>query len=362
MATPLKYDELVGKYNSDASTKVLDAGEKKFIQVGLLDVMMDDKYKPKLVHENGRLKVVVETDANGVKIDHPFPNPEVVLLDAPQTKRHDSTVEATGFHPQGIPTSFPPSRHDQAKGRTGDKPSVVFGPDDRIVFHDTSFPWRISGKIQTAVARGSGCMIGPRHVLTASHCVNWAADGSAGWIQFTPGYYGGSGPWGTFVAKTIYAYKKNTSTLSDDQTAFDYAVLVLDSRVGDTVGYAGAKAFANSWLNTVKWVCIGYPGDLTGTERPAYQGNVVITSKQDFTFKGHTGSVLGHFSDITAGMFGGPLWGTWAGEAGPAVVGVCSTREGPPIAVPNGSTNSDNEFGGGQGLVDLINQVRADAP
>jgi hypothetical protein len=137
---------------------------------------------------------------------------------------------------------------------------------------------------------------------------------------------------------------------------------VLDRRIGDTVGYAGAKEFANSWVNTVKWVFIGYPNDLTGTERPAYQNNVVITSKQDFAFNGHVGSVLGHFSDVTYGLFGGPLWGTWAGEPGPSVVGVASTREGPPIAVPDGSTNSDNEFAGGKALVDLIIQARADAP
>ena len=93
-----------------------------------------------------------------------------------------------------------------------------------------------------------------------------------------------------------------------------------------------------------------------------FQDNVVITSKQDFTFKGRVGSVLGHFSDITAGMSGGPLWGTWDGESGPRVVGVCSTREGAPIAVPDGSTATDNEFGGGQALEDLVIQARAKSP
>jgi hypothetical protein len=61
-------------------------------------------------------------------------------------------------------------------------------------------------------------------------------------------------------------------------------------------------------------------------------------------------------------MFGGPLWGTFAGETGPGVVGVRSTREGPPITFPDGSTNSDNEFGGGQALVDLVSDARNISP
>ncbi|EON68746.1 hypothetical protein W97_08004 [Coniosporium apollinis CBS 100218] len=367
MAAPLQYEQLVEKYKEDSSTKVLDAGDKKPIQVGLLDVVIDNKYKPQLVRENGRLKVVVEADANGIKIEHPFPNPKVVLLGAAQIKQRDTTVEATAFRPQGTPTSFPPSKDDTAQDRTRNIPTVIFGPDDRVVFHDTSFPWRLCGKVQTAVARGSGCMIGPRHVLTASHCVNWAADGSAGWINFTPGYYDGSGPWGTFAATTVYAYVKNIGALLDKQTAFDYAVLVLDKRIGDTIGWAGRRVFDDSWVNTAQWAFIGYPGDLTGTERPAFQGKVVVTSNNpNFTLNGRSGgrsgSVLGHFSDITRGMSGGPLWGTWTGEEGPRVVGVCSTRDGPPIAVPDGSTNQDNEFGGGQALVDLIIEATTEAP
>lgn len=358
MAAPLQYEQLVGKYNGDSSTKVLDVGEKKPIQVRLLDVMIDDKYKPQLLRENGRLKVVVETDANGIDIDHPFPNPEVVLLGAAQTTQHDTTVEATAFIPQGAPTSFPPSKDDSARDGTGNRPTVIFGQDDRVVFQDTSYPWRICGKVQTAVMSGSGCMIGPRHVLTASHCVNWAGDGSAGWINFTPAYYDGSGPWGTFAVTTVYAYVKNVGELSDEQTAFDYAVLVLDRRIGDTIGWAGGRVFDKSWVNTVQWSFIGYPFDLTKASRPAFQGKVVVTSKQDF----RNGSVLGHFSDYTACMDGGPLWGTWAGDMGPSVVGVASAREGPPIAVPNGSTNEDNEFGGGEALVKLITEAKTGAP
>ena len=363
MAAPLKNEELVKQYGSDSSTRTGDSKDQIAVQVGLLDVVIDDKYKPELVREEGRVKVVVEADANGIKIDHPFPHPKVIILDASQAKKDVATAEADPFYSSGTPTSFPPSNDHIAREQMGDKASVIFGRDDRIVFQDTSYPWRITGRIRTAVARGSGCMIGPRHVLTASHCVNWAADGSVGWIEFSPGYYNGPGPWGTFAATTVYSFMKNSGPLTDQQTAFDYVVLILDSRIGDTIGWAGTRNFSSSWVDSVSsWVSVGYPGDLTSTERPVYQGSVRITSKQDFSFGGRTGSVLGHFSDITGGMSGGPLWGTWSEDAGPRVVGVCSTRQGPPIPVPDGSTSQDNEFGGGSALLDLVNQARNGAP
>ena len=164
-------------------------------------------------------------------------------------------------------------------------------------------------------------------------------------------------------AATVYSFMKNSGPLSDLQTAFDYVVLVLNERIGDTIGYYGIRTFDNSWVNTVSnWKFVGYPKDLTDTERPVNQGAVKITSKQDYTFNGRNGCVLGHFNDNTAGMSGGPAFGTWDGEVGPRVVGVCSTREGAPIAIPDGSTATDNEFGGGPALTDLVTIARNGMP
>src|SRR3712207_9001675 len=35
---------------------------------------------------------------------------------------------------------------------------------------------------------GSGVLVGPRHLLTCSHVIVWNADGTAGWVDFVPGY------------------------------------------------------------------------------------------------------------------------------------------------------------------------------
>jgi V8-like Glu-specific endopeptidase len=364
MDSPLNNEQLAEHYSQGVSATRSATTTDKPIQVSLLNIQLGEEYEPKLVRENGRVMVTVEAGANGVDLAHEYPKPEVVLADkaATQVDEAAKAQEPDPFFPAGA-AAFPAAKDEEFHALVKNRPSVIFGRDDRIVYQDTSFPWRCIGKIQTAVSRSSGCMIGPRHVLTASHCVNWAADGSAGWITFSPGYYNGAGPWGTFYATKIYSWMKNTGSLSDQETAFDYVVLVLNQRIGDTIGYYGGRNFDNSWVNTVSnWVNAGYPGDLTGTERPAYQNSVKITSKQDFNFNGHTGSVLGHFNDITAGMSGGPVFGTWAGDVGPRVVGVCSTREGPPVAVPDGSTATDNEFGGGPALMELITFARNEMP
>ena len=44
---------------------------------------------------------------------------------------------------------------------------------------------RTVGRVWTAAGSGTGCSIGPRLVLTASHVVNWLDGGGAGWIKFS---------------------------------------------------------------------------------------------------------------------------------------------------------------------------------
>ena len=53
------------------------------------------------------------------------------------------------------------------RGEDRDKGGTIFDTDDRYLFQDTSFPWRIVGKVRTAGGWGSGTVIGPRHILTA---------------------------------------------------------------------------------------------------------------------------------------------------------------------------------------------------
>src|SRR5882724_8016020 len=61
---------------------------------------------------------------------------------------------------------------DRGLSRKGlSDPTTVFNPDERYTFSDTAFPWCTSGKVETEAGWGSGVMIGPRHMMTASHVV-----------------------------------------------------------------------------------------------------------------------------------------------------------------------------------------------
>lgn len=279
---------------------------------------------------------------------------------------HLKVRELEGLVPRGSVVSFQPKRAPRTRvqevfdDQPRDKGGTIFGNDDRYLFDDQSFPWRTTGLIRTAGGRCSGTTIGPRLVLTASHCVNWSVDGdSAGWITFTPGYFDGNGPWGEIAATNVIYWNQAPGSLTDQETAFDYVVLVMEDNIGDVIGYPGYRTYDDAWNGGTFWQYIGYPGELAGGERPAFQGDAVVSSVQDESLNGQTGFVMGHFNEFTPGQSGGSAWGWWEDEPWPRVVGVGSTIGSTAVSAPHGSTNGDNEYGGGPPLSALISWARA---
>ena len=222
---------------------------------------------------------------------------------------------------------------------------TIFGPDNRRVFYDTTYPWRCSGKVESALGSGSGVMIGPRHLLTCSHIVDWRPNNQTGWIKFTPLYYNGSvPPFGFgYAVKVYYNYKVSGPTIDGTEAKFDYTVIVLDKRLGNATGWLGSKTYSDSWDGQAVFTHTGYPGDLTGSQRPVYQNGIALdgnsSSAQNITHKG----------DIWPGQSGGPFFAYWDGK--PYTVAVQSYQ--------NASVNGAS---GGADMVRLIQRALAEYP
>lgn len=232
-------------------------------------------------------------------------------------------------------------------------PTTLFNPDERYTFSDTSFPWCTSGKVETEAGWGSGVMIGPRHMMTASHVVVWKPGNTCGWIKFTPLKFDSSEPFGHAFATLVYSWNKadGSDGLNLTEGAFDYVVCVLDSPLGNVTGWMGSRGYDTGWDGGDYWGHIGYPQDLSGGTRPSFIGYQDFINETSASLNGRSSFRIRHEIDVIPGQSGGPYFGFWSGEAWPRVVAI---QSGQNLGGPGG----DNTSGGGNPLSELINFAR----
>ncbi len=238
-----------------------------------------------------------------------------------------------------------PSEEDER----GNQATTIFPPDNRMVFNDTSFPWSTFGRVDSPLGFGSGVMVGPRHLLTVSHMIQWLSGGSAGWVRFRPSFFNGSAPfgeaWGTW---TYYKYKVSGPTIDWIEGMYDYVCVVLNTAIGNLTGWIGSRGYTDAWDGGSYWSHIGYPGDLTAGNRPTFQSAISLDGTW-WELDSH--EAMSHRGDVWPGQSGGPLFGWWSGEPWPRAVAVQSSQN-----------PSENNASGGQDLVDLVIRARNEHP
>jgi V8-like Glu-specific endopeptidase len=319
----------------------------------------------KIKRRGGRVELVAKARSFAPKLI----TPKVKTVDARRVSR-EYVSEPEGFRPahldfRALPKELAASlrqnnrirRAGLTARRNSGLPTSVFTPEERYTFSDTAFPWSTCGRIDTAAGWGSGVMIGPRHVMTASHVVNWGPNNTAGWLKFTPLRFDNAEPFGHAYATRVYWWLRADASdlIQADETAFDYVVCVLERRLGEVTGWMGSRGYSTSWNGGAYWGHIGYPFDLAGGTRPAFVGYQPLDSTFTRTLGGRDSFGIRHQIDAVGGQSGGPYFGWWGDEPWPRVVGTQSAEDW-------GGADGPNTCGGGNPLPELINHARTVEP
>jgi V8-like Glu-specific endopeptidase len=215
--------------------------------------------------------------------------------------------------------------------------AIKGGNDNRVVYGDSSYPWGCVCLVRSGARMGSGVLVGPRHVLTASHVIDWRIRSA------TVEVFRYDTAW---LASSCCA-KATTFTEIDDIKHFtvdeDYAVLTTVARVGDDFGWMGTRTYDAKWDDEPLWMTIGYPGDLGGGARPAFERDFHLD--EDELDLGEARS-MDCGADIMLGQSGGPVFAFWP-DGVPYVVAVISAGD-----------NGDNYCAGGSWLPKLVREAR----
>lgn len=224
-------------------------------------------------------------------------------------------VQVAPIAPRGIKTAPPSSRKrgegvpGEAEGEIGGGFGIdsILGADDREVrLNTTDYPWRALTAVLAPGSDTSGCsgtVLGPRHVLTAGHCIH--QDGA--WFpnrKLAPGMSGiGNFPNGLKNHSWYYSVK---GWFENADPRYDYAMIILqDLSSTASLGYFGWKSSGHSGGT---WN-FGYPTwwrDCADSPNPPECSNFLYGD--DGVIATQNWGQLGHTSDTQPGHSGSPVY------------------------------------------------------
>lgn len=222
------------------------------------------------------------------------------------------------------------------------------------MFKDTSFPYSAVGRLlieengQSYICTAT--LVGPRHIITASHCAYWTGaniddtKGPTAVMTFQPDFY--DVEVFTPSSKVIWSYwyvkvVEGAASPNDGFEGGDFMIGILDRTVGLENGYFQMATYDTSWNGQEVWNHIGYPGATNGL-RPVFQGPAQISEATDFTY----GMIMSYEGDTMPGDSGGPIFTNFGDK--PTLVGVVSR---------GAATGGETIIHGGYFMVTLLNKA-----
>lgn len=279
------------------------------------------------------------------------------------------TSELTGYYPEDLGVDLSPVpgrfrgpitlREDHPKRSERALATTVYLPDGRDPLLSQAYPWSTVGRIDVPNTNkyGTGVMVGPRHMLTASHEIDWAANpiGAA----FTPAWQAGSAPYGTAWATHVLAIVKANPAngLNAKEIGYDYAVVILDRPAGATTdigwatGWMDVGPWLPSWNGNPKFHHVGYPS-ISGGDYQYLEKYISMDASFPVNTIGPSAYRLEHHADVQQGQSGGPIFGWFNGSPTPYVVALQSGEQW-------GGTSGPNVAGGGWAMRLLVLYARS---
>lgn len=279
------------------------------------------------------------------------PSKAVKFIDRAAVRDRDTPATLAGYAPPWLGVSFAPKRTGMPPPpivtHRGERlhPLVIHQPENRRTYNDSTYPWGCVCRITRPDGfRGSGVLIGPRHVLTASHVVQWNTN-VAERIEV---HFAGNSALATAFTEVAYAYTQINGDPTSSTVDEDYAVIVLNQRLGDRFGFFGTKLYDSSWDDDAVWDTIGYAVDVAQSNFPTFQLNVSLD--EDELDLG-SGRAMTTSADAMPIQSGSPMFGRWTGDP-----------VGYAVAVMSAEGGGHNWCSGGSDLNGIVRHARTQNP